>query len=689
LFYTQQYSTSYVIGAAKQVGLNVSGGVFVDLDGSTGNNIAPERTAFDTSWVLSQASLYGNVVDIVVGNEDIGSNVTATATTLTTTIQGVQTQRNNTADPVNGGNYNSTTLPVTTRQQIGVLAGDVATYPEMQTLVGTVENHIYGNVYPFFNEDTVVPALIANPNMTQSQFQTLVLNNMNAQYSAAANSIKTNVTTNTPNLIIGETGWATPLLAYTAPSASTGNLGYGYNGSSLPQQSTTWAGWYYQAMQYWSATTTNIITGNTGVAINGYFGLYNEPWKGIDGGNPGGAPQSLMNAAIAGATTITTCCTNPFPTLTPQSIIINPNQSTQEVQNIYNINGTTLTISALLNNQSAGAVIDAGHPEEPYFGLYVAAGTIPYIASDPNNGYVFTLTGTSSAYSLPVYAGNPAPPAPPPTPVVFVPPQPNSQITAFNNLFALASAAQNAATQQANVNEQLGTRIATDFNPYTTYPNQPFSFNPANPLQGGVVMNGSGNVGQSLFAATSFNVNELNALAQNGIDFGPNSGGNFFDLTKGYVLFMPTSDIQVQTKEGIVTIPKGAVAWVMETGNDAAVYDMHDSMGAPVKVLVNNKEITLAPGKQLLLTRDGKASFDELNPGGAIGTRNVHSKDMGQGIKAYMADFTISGGMTSVSTIRSLLKSDNPEHQKTAHKMLKNAAILSDLGGYTQPYKTK
>lgn len=689
--YTQQYSTSYVIGAAKQVGLNVSGGVFVDLDGSTGTNIAPDRTAFDTNWVLSQASLYGNVVDIVVGNEDIGGNVTATANTLTSTIQSVQAQRNNTADPVNGGNYNSTTLPVTTRQQIGVLAGDVANYPAMQTLVGTVEDHIYGNAYPFFDENNVVPTLISNPGISQSAFQTLVLNNMNAQYQAAANSIKTNVT-NAPNLLIGETGWATPLLAYTAPSASTGNMGYGYAGSSLPQQSTTWAGWYYQAMQYWSATTPNIITGNTGVAINGYFGLYNEPWKGIDGGAPGGSASSLLNAANAGATTIQTCCTNPFPTLTPQSIIINPNQSTQEVQNIFNINGTTLTISALLNNHSAGEVIDAGHPEEPYFGLYVAGGITPFNSSNVNdtgNGYVFTLTGTSSAYSLPVYAGNPAPAPPEPAAVVvFVPPSNLSQL-AFNNLLGLAAAAQNASAQQANFNEQLGTRIATDFNPYTTYPNQPASFNPANPLQGGVVINGSGNIGQGLFAATTFNVNELQALAQNGVEFGPNSGGNFFDLTKGYVLFTPANDIQVQTKEGIVSIPKGAVVWVMETGNDAAVYDLHDSMKNPVKVLVNNKEMVLAPGKQILLTRDSKASFDELNPGGNIGTRNVRTKEMGAGIKAYIADFTISGGATSVATIRSLLKSDNPEHQKAAHKMLKNAAILTDLGGYKEPYKTK
>ncbi|MBY0359096.1 MAG: hypothetical protein K2W82_13925 [Candidatus Obscuribacterales bacterium] len=152
---------------------------------------------------------------------------------------------------------------------------------------------------------------------------------------------------------------------------------------------------------------------------------------------------------------------------------------------------------------------------------------------------------------------------------------------------------------------------------------------------------------------------------------------------------MPTSDIKVQTKEGVVSIPKGSIAWVMETGNDAAVYDMHDSKGAPVKVVVNGKELTLAPGMQILLTRDGKSNFDALNPGSNIGTRNVHEKDMGAGIKAYFAEFTISGGMSNVSVMRNLLKSNNYEHQEAAHKVLKNAAILSDLDGYQSPYKTK
>lgn len=309
----------------------------------------------------------------------------------------------------------------------------------------------------------------------------------------------------------------------------------------------------------------------------------------------------------------------------------------------------------------------------------------PFVTVSPFTGS-YTLGNTSitqSSITGTLNVSGPASQAPQASQVVLS----NGLFLYLQSLLSLGQLQQGINAQQNLVSTQLGTRLFTDYTPYTTYPEQG-QFSPF-PLQGNVAMNSNVEIGQGLFAATSFNANELQALAQNGIEFGPQSGGNFFDLTKGYVLFTPANDIQVQTKEGVVSIPKGAVVWVMETGNDAAIYDMHDSMGAPVKVLVNNKEITLSPGKQLLLTRDGKTSFDELNPGGAIGTRNVQSKDVGHGIKAYLADFTISGGMTSISTIRSLLKSNNPEHQKAAHKMLKNAAIISDLGGYKNPYKTK
>ena len=145
---------------------------------------------------------------------------------------------------------------------------------------------------------------------------------------------------------------------------------------------------------------------------------------------------------------------------------------------------------------------------------------------------------------------------------------------------------------------------------------------------------------------------------------------------------MPNHDIQVQTREGIAYIPKGAAAWIMETGNDVAIYDLHDSLRSGViKVMVNNKQLPLAPGKEILLTRNATSDFAALNPSTVIGYRNVKSKDLGDGIKAYVCDFSIVHGLINVSVIHNLAVSKDSAQQKAARNMLKNAAILADLTG--------
>jgi hypothetical protein len=97
----------------------------------------------------------------------------------------------------------------------------------------------------------------------------------------------------------------------------------------------------------------------------------------------------------------------------------------------------------------------------------------------------------------------------------------------------------------------------------------------------------------------------------------------------------------------------------------------------------------LAPGKELLLTRNSTDDFVTLNPGNNLGYRNVNFSDLGNGIKAYTCEFSIAHGLTNVPVIHSLLAAKDPIQRKIAHKLLKNAAIIDDLCGYpdyqTQP----
>ena len=187
------------------------------------------------------------------------------------------------------------------------------------------------------------------------------------------------------------------------------------------------------------------------------------------------------------------------------------------------------------------------------------------------------------------------------------------------------------------------------------------------PLQGHAVVNQFFEVNpmKLFFTASAFNANELAALSRQGILFGPNSNGNFFDLMKGFVFFMPQNRISVQTREGIIDIPKGAYIWIMETGADAAIYNCHDSLySGPVRVKVNRKEMILAPGSEILLTRNRDANFETLNLANHLGYRHVCASDLGNGIKVFVSEFSIANGLANVPAIHQLLQSHDPVTKK-------------------------
>jgi hypothetical protein len=173
-----------------------------------------------------------------------------------------------------------------------------------------------------------------------------------------------------------------------------------------------------------------------------------------------------------------------------------------------------------------------------------------------------------------------------------------------------------------------------------------------------------------------------------GIVTGSGTGKNFFNLDVGNVVFRPTNNIVVGTHEGTVDISSGSIVFVMETGHDVAVYNLHDTHAGGVKVNVGGKQITVSPGTSVVLTRQDKADFSKVNPGVTIGHRNPVPVPMGDGIKAYYSEFSITSALYTVAPLRQMLASKSSGDRKAAHRMLKNAVILSELSKSTSPFKS-
>lgn len=170
-------SNQFNVAAAHALGLSVYLGANLQFDGNT-LNVA--RTHLEIDRALQQALANpGTVKQLIIGNESIGKNgvTVADMVDLMNYAKSVRT----------AAGFTATTLPVTTVQEWGVLAG-VAN----QALNQAAEGIIYANIYPFFDAGTTIDTAIT-------------------QFDADFNALRSALDgfgLSSLQIGIGETGWA-------------------------------------------------------------------------------------------------------------------------------------------------------------------------------------------------------------------------------------------------------------------------------------------------------------------------------------------------------------------------------------------------------------------------------------------------------------------------------------------------
>lgn len=160
-------------------------------------------------------------------------------------------------------------------------------------------------------------------------------------------------------------------------------------------------------------------------------------------------------------------------------------------------------------------------------------------------------------------------------------------------------------------------------------------------------------------------------------------------LGKGNLLLLPQEGIDaafvIETQEGTLTVAPGAIAFLIETGNDVAVFALHECQRGGISFKSGERSVELATGQEAVFTRS-KASFDKINPGALIPSRKVMSYQMGNGVTAHIADYSIPMALSVIRPLKELRAASDRRSKRVSGAVQKNAAIMSMLGMRFGPY---
>jgi hypothetical protein len=154
-----------------------------------------------------------------------------------------------------------------------------------------------------------------------------------------------------------------------------------------------------------------------------------------------------------------------------------------------------------------------------------------------------------------------------------------------------------------------------------------------------------------------------------------------FKLRKGNVVVAAGKDMVIDTAFGKVHVAANAVALVMALPTGTAVYNLDDSGKDSVVISIGDKQLSLAPGRQAMITSHLVDGFEMVNPAESFGYRNITRNKVGGGLQAFTSDFSMINAMANVKQLKALIASKHPQARRVAGHMLKTAAILSQISG--------
>jgi hypothetical protein len=163
------------------------------------------------------------------------------------------------------------------------------------------------------------------------------------------------------------------------------------------------------------------------------------------------------------------------------------------------------------------------------------------------------------------------------------------------------------------------------------------------------------------------------------------AGASARPTISGCEIVAPRTRTAIRTDFGDLTIGAGAVVLVIATSKILAVYDLHDAHGNNVSLSSNGRMTFLSPGRHVLVTDLGK-SYEEVNPLGAIGHRNLQQTDLGN-VRLFSSEFSIVSAVTEPKVVAQLRDPHDRGRTSVLNQLLKDAAIIQTTRGASTGYQ--
>jgi hypothetical protein len=149
-------------------------------------------------------------------------------------------------------------------------------------------------------------------------------------------------------------------------------------------------------------------------------------------------------------------------------------------------------------------------------------------------------------------------------------------------------------------------------------------------------------------------------------------------LNRGSILLAPSTDRLIKTPSGEVRIKAKSLVLIMSFSHGLAVFNLDDICSGSVQVSSGNENITLSPGRCLILL-NSSTEFEQINPAQLVAYRCMNERLVSNGMKAVEAQFSLPTALNAIQPLRPLLVSKHPNAVRLANHLLKTTAIMMQL----------